>query len=171
MEALNGIWWNYCIIDAFGPGYTFKPFVVAAALEEGKSLETYMCDGAEVVSGVRMRCVNRSGHGEITLGQTIMYSCNDALVQIGLAIGRSDFYKYEKMFNFGGKTGIDLPGEGTGILHKEEGLNPVELSTSSFGQTQTVTMVQMLAAFSSVINGGYYYEPHVVNKRSEDHTS
>ena len=83
---------------------------------------------------------------------------------IGQKLGRTNFSKYNKIFGFGQKTGIDLPGETAGLIHSEEELNPVELATSSFGQTQTVTMVQMAAGFSSLVNGGDYYEPHIVKE-------
>jgi len=165
-KNLSMIWKNYCLSDAFEPGSTFKPFTVAAALDEAlvSDHSSYVCNGKETVSGVTMRCVNRAGHGTITLGETLKYSCNDALVQIGLKLGRNLFSNYNKLYGFGNKTGIDLPGEATGILHSEDQLNPVELATSSFGQTQTVTMVQMMAGFCSLINGGNYYVPHVVKQ-------
>ncbi|HEX3023297.1 MAG TPA: penicillin-binding transpeptidase domain-containing protein [Lachnospiraceae bacterium] len=168
IEALFDIWRNFCVSDAFEPGSTYKPFVIAAALEEGiiKDGDHYYCDGKEVVvEGQKpVRCVNRSGHGDITVEQAIMYSCNDTMVQVSKKMGRSLMYKYQREFGFGSKTGIDLPGEGIGLTFSEENLNPMELATSSFGQGATETMIQMGAAFSTVINGGYYYTPHVVKK-------
>lgn len=170
--ALSALWRNFCISDAFEPGSTFKPFTVAAALEEDKAKEksTYVCDGAEVVvEGQRpVKCSNRQGHGTITLEESLMFSCNDALMAIGKKLGRKDFAAYTRLFGFGEKSGIDLPGESQGIIFQEEQLNPMELATSSFGQSQTVNMTQMVAAFSSLINGGKYYKPHIVKEIQND---
>ncbi len=168
LKILNSVWRNYCISDSYEPGSTYKSFVIAAGLEEGllKGDETFYCDGKEVVvEGTKpIKCAKRAGHGLITLEQSLMFSCNDALMAIGKMLGRERFAQYQNVFGFGHKTGIDLMGEGTGIVYDESGLNPIELATSSFGQGLNVTMVQMIAAFSSVVNGGYYYEPHVVKQ-------
>ncbi len=170
-ENLMSMWSNFCIASAYEPGSTYKPFTVAAALDEGaiKDSDSFGCGGVLNVAGTDIHCSNRSGHGMLTLQQSVMESCNSALVQIGDKLGRKNFSKYNKIFGFGQKTGIDLPGETAGLIHTEEELNPVELATSSFGQTQTVTMVQMLAGFSSLINGGDYYQPHLVKEiQNED---
>ncbi|MFW5676921.1 MAG: peptidoglycan D,D-transpeptidase FtsI family protein, partial [Acetivibrio ethanolgignens] len=170
--SLSALWRNFCISDAFEPGSTFKPFTVAAALEEDKANEnsTYVCDGSEVVvEGQRpVKCSSRQGHGTITLEQSLMFSCNDALMAIGKTLGREDFAAYTRLFGFGEKTGIDLPGESQGIIFSKEQLNPMELATSSFGQSQTVNMSQMVAAFASLINGGKYYKPHIVKEIQND---
>ncbi len=165
-EKLLSMWSNFCIASAYEPGSTYKPFTVAAALDEGliKSTDYFGCGGVVDVSGVQIHCSNRSGHGSLSLQQSMMESCNSALMQIGAKLERTRFSKYNKIFGFGQKTGIDLPGETAGLIHTEEELNPVELATSSFGQTQTVTMVQMLSGFSSLINGGNYYQPHIVKE-------
>lgn len=165
-KNLMQMWSNFCILEAYEPGSTFKPFTVAAALEEGKASdgETYVCGGKKNVAGVDINCNNHSGHGTITLEQAINKSCNVALMDIGLAMGRNRFSKYNGVFGFGRKTGITLPGESTGLIHTKEQLNPVELATSSFGQTQTVTMVQMMTGFNSLINGGNYYVPRIVKE-------
>jgi len=165
MDARYRIWRNFCISDAYEPGSTFKPITVAAALEE---LVTdvnaeYTCDGKEEFSGdITIKCSNSRGHGKISLAQTLMYSCNDALMQIAAAEGRENFYAYQKHFQLGSKTGIDLPGETTGELIAENNLNQTELATSSFGQSFTVNMMHMASAFASLVNGGTYYKPHVV---------
>ena len=170
--ALSALWRNFCISDAFEPGSTFKPFTVAAALEEDKANEnsTYVCDGSEVVvEGQKpVKCSSRQGHGTITLEQSLMFSCNDALMAIGKTLGREDFAAYTRLFGFGEKSGIDLPGESQGIIFSQEQLNPMELATSSFGQSQTVNMSQMVAAFASLINGGKYYKPHIVKEIQND---
>jgi stage V sporulation protein D (sporulation-specific penicillin-binding protein) len=164
------LWSNYCISAMYEPGSTFKPFTVAAALDEGKVTEasTFHCDGGLQVADRRIHCVNVTGHGTLTLEQTLMESCNVALMEIGRLIGRDKFYNYNQLFGFGNKTGIALPGEATGLLHEEDQLNPVELATSSFGQTQTVTMIQMITGFCSLINGGNYYQPQIVKELQND---
>lgn len=172
VTALNTLWKNDVISFGFEPGSTFKPITIAAGLEEGviTANSTYYCDGGEVVvAGEKpIRCSNRLGHGELTLTQSLMLSCNDALMQIVAKEGRDIFYRYENDFGIGKKTGIDLPGEEAGLNFTKEGLNATELATSSFGQGFNVTMVQLAAAFSSLVNGGSYYQPHVVKEIIND---
>jgi len=170
IEAMNKIWKNDIISYGYEPGSTFKPFTVAIALEEGlvSSNSTFICDGGEHVGGWDISCNARYGHGELTLAETLMKSCNDAMMQIVRLEGKELFYKYQKYFSFGQKTGIDLPGEENGIITSLENLNAAELATSSFGQTFNVTMIQMAAAFSSLVNGGFYYQPHVVKEIMND---
>ena len=165
MNARYNIWRNFCISDAYEPGSTFKPITVAAALEEliTDVNAEYTCDGREHFGEeITIKCSNSRGHGKISLAQSLMYSCNDALMQIAAAEGRDTFYNYQKHFLLGSKTGIDLPGETAGDLIEVKNLNQTELATSSFGQSFTVNMMQMASAFASLINGGTYYEPHVV---------
>ena len=100
----------------------------------------------------------------LDLRHALMESCNAALMDIGLKLKRDKFIKYNELYGFGQRTGIDLPGETSGLLHSADSLNEVELATSSFGQTQTMTMVQMLSGFCSLVNGGNYYQPHVVKE-------
>mgnify|MGYP001078455381 FL=1 len=165
-ENLLSMWSNFCVGSAYEPGSTFKPFTIAAALDEniisGKS--TFQCNGVKKVADREIHCSNRNGHGMLDLRHALMESCNAALMDIGLGLGRNKFSKYNKLYGFGQRTGLDLPGETSGLIHTKEELNPVELATSSFGQTQTVTMVQMLSGFSSLINGGNYYQPHLVKE-------
>lgn len=165
MEELNELWRNYCISDTFEPGSTYKPITVAAALEDASLTgdETFLCDGYEEIAGTTIRCVQTEGHGELTLGGSIAMSCNDALMQIASSLGASEYAKYQSLFNFGTRTGIDLPGEATGIIRNADTMAEVDLATASFGQGFTVTMVQQAAALSALANGGYYYVPHVVS--------
>lgn len=166
LEALNDIWRNYCISDAFEPGSTVKPMTAAAALETASitTKDRFTCDGYEMVAGNRIRCsVFPDSHGEETVGDALVNSCNDVMMQVGAKLGGENFLHYQSIFNLGSKTGIDLPGENAGILHTEDSLGEAELATGSFGQGFTCTMVQEAAAFSSVINGGYYYRPRVVS--------
>lgn len=162
LKVLNSIWRNYTISDPFEPGSTFKPFTVAAGLEENivHPNDTYFCDGGENVGGYFIGCTHH--HGDVTLSQALMYSCNDALMQIGAKEGWNTFNEYQKFFGLGYKTGIDLPGEAVGILNK--GLSSSDLATNSFGQNFTTSMIQMVSGFSSLVNGGYYYQPHIVKQ-------
>ena len=166
VDAYNEIWANFCTSYTYEPGSTFKPFIVAAALDEGTTTPNtvYTCNGIMQVSDYQIGCANRIVHEAVTPKKAVMESCNVALMQIAAGLGRTQFYRYMNLFGFGNKTGIDLDREERGIIHAESGLNTVELATSSFGQTQNVTMVQMLSAFSSIINGGKYYAPHVVKE-------
>ena len=169
LEALYGIWQNYCISDAFEPGSTVKPLTIGAALDADvvQPTDTFVCDGYQKFGETMIRCsIYPRAHGTETLSDLIKHSCNDGLMQIGALLGPEEFLKYQKIFNFGSTTGIDLPGEATGILHSEENLSSgsTELASASFGQGYTCTMIQEIAAICSAINGGYYYQPHVVSK-------
>ena len=170
LDARNQMWRNFCISDGYEPGSTVKPLTVAAALELGvvSDSSTFVCDGGQtVVEGQpRIKCAKRAGHGLITLEGALMFSCNDALMQIGAMLGYENYLEYQEIFNFGLKTNIDLPGEANNAttVFNEDTLGVTELATSSFGQGYNTTMIQVASAFSSVINGGYYYQPHVVKK-------
>lgn len=169
---LNQLWRNYCISDQFEPGSTFKPMTVAACLDEGVTSpgRGYVCDGYQKVNGIQIKCTSfyKGGHGTINICQSLMESCNDVMMRLGSDLGGKKFVNYVENFGFGKKTGIDLPGEATGAVFSEERMHAVELATSSFGQGQYVTMIQLAAAFSAAINGGNYYEPHVVKEITSD---
>lgn len=166
LVCLNKAWRNFIISDGFEPGSTYKTFTISGAMEDSvlKGNETFSCGGNYEVEDWTINCHNHSGHGNVSIEQSLMYSCNVALMQIALKEGRTAFAKYQNAFGFGNPTGIDLPGEAGGLIYQEEKLNPVELATSSFGQGLTVTMMQIGTAFCSVINGGNYYEPHMVKQ-------
>ena len=157
LEELSNIWKNYCTSDIYEPGSTFKPFTVAACLEENvvKKKQEFYCKGYEIVMDRKIRCAKRYGHVMINLSQSLEHSCKD-------------FARYQDIFGIGSRTGIDFPGETTGLVYNEAQLNPVELATSSFGQSVSVTMIQMAAGFSSLINGGTYYKPHLVKELVDD---
>ncbi|GHU61872.1 stage V sporulation protein D [Clostridia bacterium] len=165
-ELRYQMWKNFCISDAYEPGSTVKIFTIAAALEEGiLSLDDeFICDGFEQIGSWKIKCVNIHGHGKLNLVQSLAYSCNDALMQIGARIGSDTFLRYLKNFGFGDYTQIDLSGESKGVFHSAQEMNPVDLATNSFGQNYTVSMIQLISAYASIINGGSYYEPHVVKK-------
>ncbi|MCR4673563.1 MAG: penicillin-binding protein 2 [Lachnospiraceae bacterium] len=167
LDVLNGLWQNYCVSSTYEPGSTFKPFTVAMGLESGllKGDETFMCDGVEKISGYEIHCVNRSGHGLETIAGALMDSCNDALMQMSYIIGGSNFYYYQRLFGFGQKTNVDLPGEARtdSLLYSEDDLSKtINLATNSFGQNFNTTMIQLASAFSALVNGGDLYQPHVV---------
>lgn len=168
--AWNQEWRNFCVSDTFEPGSPSKIFTVAAALEEGivTPNDSFYCDGYQEVGGFPIKCTAyiKGGHQNVNLAESLMVSCNDAMMQIAAKTGTPLFTKYQRLFGFGTKSGIDLPGEPdtSGLLYTADTMKPVDLATSSFGQTYNCTMVQMAAAFSSVINGGSYYEPHVVRQ-------
>ena len=172
VEILNKMWRNFCISDTFEAGSTVKPLTIGAALDENSvsTKETFNCDGGEeLFDGFEMKhiaCHNVYGHGTTTLQESIMWSCNDALMQIGSALGVENMINYHRLFGFGKTTGIDLPGEASAasLVFDEESMGSFELSTSAFGQGYNLTMVQMVAAFSSIVNGGHYYQPHVVKE-------
>lgn len=164
MDMLNELWQNFCISYIFEPGSTVKPITVACGLDTGtlSGNETYVCDGQEDFNGTEVHCVSRAGHGTETVEKSLMDSCNDALMQMSYTIGAENFKNYQKIFGFGQKTGIDLPGEERGLLFDK--MTPIDLATNSFGQNFNCTMIQVASAFSSLINGGQYYQPHVVKK-------
>ncbi|MBR3810975.1 MAG: penicillin-binding protein 2 [Agathobacter sp.] len=169
MEELNKLWRNFCITETYEPGSVQKPFTVASGLETGKlnTNMTFLCDGHETISGSTIGCVNRNGHGMETLETSLMDSCNDALMQMSTKhIGITDFTKYQGIFGYGQKTGIDLPGEANtaSLVYTEDKMKTIDLATNSFGQNYNCTMIQVASAFSSLINGGTYYQPYMVSK-------
>ncbi len=170
MDALTSMWNNFCVTDIYEPGSVVKPIVMAAALEQGKisTTDTFYCDGFQNfgVPGniTTIKCANVDGHGTETLAEVIANSCNDAMMQIGAAMGVDNFLRAQSTFNFGSRTGIDLPNEGYGIMHTKETMKETELACSAFGQGFSCTMIQEINAMCSVINGGYYYQPHLVTK-------
>nr|WP_308648376.1 penicillin-binding protein 2 [uncultured Agathobacter sp.] len=172
MDLLNKLWQNYCVTATYEPGSVQKPFTVAAGLETGTLTTdmTFFCDGYEMFGNEKVRCVNRDGHGLETIETALMDSCNDALMQMSYKIGAENFLDYQAVFGFGQKTGIDLPGEANtaSLMYTLDNIKPVDLATNSFGQNYNCTMIQMVSAFSSLINGGNYYKPHVVTKITDD---
>lgn len=171
-EAWNVMWRNFTISDTFEPGSPSKIFTVAAGLEEAvfDTNSHYFCDGyQQVVPGhppIKCTAFSRGGHGNLLLDETLMVSCNDAMMQMAAMEGREIFSKYLSMFNFGAKTGIDLPGEADAktLVYTADNMGPADLATNSFGQNYNCTMIQMAAGFSSAINGGSYYEPRVAKQ-------
>lgn len=171
LKALNELWRNFVVSDSFEPGSTFKPFTISGAMEDGviSGDEQFFCDGVQHIADYDINCHNVYGHGMLTVSEALEYSCNDCLMQIAALEGSTIFDKYQVLYGFGQKTNIDIAGESSdedlySLVYHEDTLNPVELATSSFGQGVTVTMMQLGTAFCSVVNGGYYYQPHVVKQ-------
>ncbi len=167
-EEQQSLWRNFCIFNTYEPGSTAKPFTVATGLEYGSLIgnETFYCGGSLEVSGHTIKCNNVNGHGTLDIAGALAESCNVALMKIAAIIGKEDFMKSLGDFNFGLKTNIDLVGETRtdGLIYTPEDMVASDLAVSSFGQGFNVTMIQLASGFSSIINGGNYYEPHVVTK-------
>lgn len=165
---LNNLWKNYCITNTYEPGSTAKPFTVAAALETAaiSPNTTFECSGSMEIGGHTIKCHSKYGEGTLTLEQAVANSCNVSMMKIAQVLGREQFTEYQQMFNFGLKTNIDLAGEArtASLIYKLDQMGPTDLATNSFGQNFNVTMIQMITGFCSLINGGYYYEPHVADK-------
>ena len=161
-------WSSKCLNTAYEPGSTFKPLVLAAALEEGAVNEgdTFTCTGVVNVGGSNIRCSARRGHGTQYLRQAVMNSCNPAFIKIGQKLGAEKFMDYWESYGFTEKTGIELPGEeGSAFWSREEFISPAgitNLAVASFGQRFLVTPIQLITALSSVINGGHLMEPYLV---------
>lgn len=172
-NLLNQMWRNKCISDTYEPGSIFKVFTASAALEAGAvSLkDQFYCPGYKIVEDRRIRCAKVGGHGSETFTQSVQNSCNPAFIEIGARLGVSNFYKYFKQFGLMDKTGVDLPGEASAVIHKEENVGAVELATMSFGQSFQVTPLQMATTVCSVVNGGKRITPHfgvrVYNEQEE----
>jgi stage V sporulation protein D (sporulation-specific penicillin-binding protein) len=162
-ELLNQMWRNRCINDTYEPGSTFKIITSSACLEAGavKLDDTFSCPGYRIVEDRKIRCHKVGGHGAETFVQGLQNSCNPVFIEIGLRLGAEKFYKYLNQFGLLDKTGVDLPGEASTIIHKIENVGQVELATMTFGQSFQITPLQLATTVSSLINGGYRVTPHV----------
>ena len=165
---LNALWKNYCINDTYEPGSVSKPFTVAAGIESGSITgnEKYNCEGKLHVGDHDIKCHNIYGDGALSVAEGIERSCNVNMMYVAMATGISTFTEFQHIFNLGLKTNIDLAGEArtASLIFNENTMGPTDLATNSFGQGYNATMIQMITAFCSLINGGYYYEPHIVKK-------
>lgn len=171
IETINR---NLPIWSTYEPGSTFKVVTLATALQEGKvdlEKDTFYDSGHISVENARIKCWKAGGHGQETFLQVVENSCNPGFVELGQRIGKDTLYKYIKDFGFGKKTGIDLNGEGTGILFSLDRVGPVELATTAFGQGVSVTPIQQITAVSAAINGGYLYQPYIVKNIGEPETN
>ena len=161
-ELLNQMWRNTCINDTYEPGSTFKIITAAAGLEAGavSMNDQFSCPGFRIVEDRKIRCHKAGGHGSENFLQGMMNSCNPVLIDVGQRLGIDKYYQYFEQFGLKGKTGIDLPGEASTIMHKKENMGLVELATVSFGQSFQITPMQLITTASSIINGGNRVTPH-----------
>ena len=165
---LNYLWKNFCISDTYEPGSTFKPFTTAMGLETGRITgnEVYQCNGSLESGGYTIRCHNTWGDGDVSVEDAIAWSCNVALMKEAETIGINRFAQFQQAFNFGLRTNVDLEGETrtASLVLDGDHMTQTDLYTYSFGQGFNVTMIEMITGFCSLINGGYYYEPHMVDR-------
>lgn len=160
----NKIWRNYTISDTYSPGSVSKELTVAMCLEEAvANADTiFDCDGGEDIHGTYIHCT--ASHGTINLEQSLWYSCNDAMMNLASRVSVATMLRYERNFGLGSRTGIDLPGEASGLIFTEGNMSAVDMATCSFGQGYSSTMIQMAASYCALINGGYYYQPRIVSR-------
>lgn len=167
-QQFNALWRNFCINDTYEPGSVAKPFTVAAALDSGSITgnESYNCEGFLEVGDHKIKCHSTYGDGPLTVAEGVERSCNVVMMRVNMAVGKDTFIDYQHIFNFGLKTNIDLAGESrtASLVYNKNNMGPTDLATNSFGQGFNVTMIQMITGFCSLINGGNYYEPHMVSK-------
>ena len=161
-EKRNPMWRNSCVSDTYEPGSTFKILTTAAALEKGvvKMTDRFHCPGYKIVEDRRIRCHKKGGHGSETFLDGIMNSCNPVFIEVGARVGVSDFFRKMSDFGLMNRTGIDVPGEASTIIHKEKNVGAVELATMSFGQSFQLSPIRLVSLAGSMINGGYSITPH-----------
>ena len=161
-EKRNVMWRNPCVSDTYEPGSTFKILTTAAALEKGvvKMTDRFHCPGYKIVEDRRIRCHKKGGHGSETFLDGIMNSCNPVFIEVGARVGVSDFFRKMSDFGLMNRTGIDVPGEASTIIHKEKNVGAVELATMSFGQSFQLSPIRLVSLAGSMINGGYSITPH-----------
>lgn len=165
-EVIQIVRRNKAVVDSYEPGSTFKAMVASLGLETGAvtTKDTFSCSGSQQVLTEKIHCANRDGHGTQLFEEAVQNSCNPGFIQIGQKIGKSAFLEGTRAFGFFAKTGIELPGETEGVGFTEDNFTDVDLATSSFGQSITVTPLQMITAISAVANGGNLYKPHLVKE-------
>ena len=172
-DLLNQMWRNPCLNDTYEPGSTFKIITMSAGLEEGvvSTEDTFFCPGYKLVDDRRIHCAKRTGHGSQTFIQGAQNSCNPVFIEVGLRLGVDRYYHYFEQFCLLKKTGVDLPGEASTIMHKKENMGNVELATVAFGQSFQITPIQLSTTVSALINGGNRITPHFgINIQSPDGT-
>ncbi|MDO5455767.1 MAG: penicillin-binding transpeptidase domain-containing protein [Eubacteriales bacterium] len=164
---LNALWSNFCVSEYYEPGSTIKPFTVATGLETGtvSTEDTFECEGYLNIDDFRIRCHNVFGDGLLTVGEAVERSCNVALMMMAQQEGKENFTKFQNIFNFGLRTGVDIADEARtdGFVH-DSTMTDATLATNAFGQNFDVTMIQMITGFCSLINGGNYYQPYIVDR-------
>jgi len=158
---------NLPVWSTYEPGSTFKIITLAASIEEGKvdlTKDHFNDPGYAKVANATLRCWKRGGHGHQSFLEVVQNSCNPGFVQLGERLGKEKLFKYVKDFGFGQKTGIDLQGEGKGILFNLDRVGPVEQATTAFGQGVSVTPIQQVTAVAAAVNGGILYTPYIAKE-------
>ena len=171
MAAYSNMWRNTAISDTYEPGSTFKLITSSAGLEEGvvKQNDKFTCNGSVTVEGRKIKCWRSyRPHGAETFKQGVQNSCNPVFVEVGRRLGVSKMYNYIDAFGLNKKTNIDLPGEAGSILYKEKDVGPVELATISFGQSISVTPIQLITSVCSIVNDGNRMQPRLVKAYTDN---
>ncbi|MGM9973483.1 MAG: stage V sporulation protein D [Clostridiaceae bacterium] len=165
-DELQQRWRNRAVSDTFEPGSIFKVITAITAMEEGVVNEStvFNCSGSTVIDGQTIRCWKHEGHGSQNLSEIIKNSCNIGFIQLGNFIGKEKLQEYITLFGFGKETGIDLPGEASGIIKPLESMTDSDLATISFGQTNTLNTIQYMAALNTIANGGTWITPHILKE-------
>ena len=169
-DKIQNMWRNSIVSDTFEPGSTFKNVTMIAALEEEVTYESevFHCDGSVKFGDTNVRCWKTSGHGSQTLPEILANSCNVGFMTLGERLGAEKLNKYIEKLGFGRITGIDLPGEAAGIIKPTDQISEIDLATIAFGQTNTVTAIQLMQAFNAIANGGDLVQPHIMKEISHD---
>ena len=169
-EQIQNMWRNTIVSDTYEPGSTFKVITMVAALEEGliNSDTVFECNGSKTFGDVKVHCWEHNGHGKQTAAEILQNSCNVGFMDLGEMLGAAKLNEYSKKLGFGELTNIDLPGESTGILKETNSISEIDLATIAFGQTNTVTAMQLMTAFNAVANGGSLIQPHIVKEISHE---
>lgn len=172
-DKIQNMWRNWLVSDTFEPGSTFKIVTMIAALEEGvvSDDDTFVCNGSVQFGDTTVHCWKHEGHGTQTLAEVLKNSCNVGMMEIGERLGIETLNEYIYKLGFGKTTGIDLPGEASGIVKSSDTVSPIDLATISFGQTNTVTALQLMTAFNAIANGGDLIQPHIVKEISHEDES
>lgn len=164
---------NLPIWSTYEPGSTFKIVTFSAALEEGvmKLEDRFFDPGYAVVDGVRIRDWKAGGHGDQSMLEVIMNSCNPGFIELGQRLGKEKLFEYIRAYGFNEKTGVDMLGESQGIIFNPDNIGNVELATSSFGQGNSVTPIQLVTAVSAAVNGGNLMQPYIVKRMLHPYTN
>lgn len=172
-DQIQNMWRNWLVSDTFEPGSTFKTVTMVAALEEGlvNDSDTFFCNGSVKFGNTTVHCWKHEGHGTQTLAEVLKNSCNVGMMEIGQRLGIDKLNEYIYKLGFGKTTGIDLPGEAAGIVKSSDTVSAIDLATISFGQTNTVTSLQLMTAFNAIANGGDLIQPHIVKEISHEDES
>ena len=168
INARETQWRNKCVTETYIPGSVFKVFTASSGLEENKITygDRFYCDGDYPMAGKKepFHCWKRRGHGSESFEEILTNSCNPAFISIGMKLGQDLFCRYFEAFGLTEKTGIDLPGENSSVYISREKMGDIELASSSFGQTNSLTPIEMVTGYAAVVNGGYLLQPYVVSK-------